>query len=88
MVVVVSCETSQPPQDAGNHAQHGGFAAARGTDDEEHLAKMSDQRDTIIYGNLLGFAFTKPFGQTGCNNCLILVRFRFHWVEVQESSES
>ena len=59
-------------QDAGNHAQHGGLAAAGGTDDEQHLAKMSNQRDTI-YGNLLGFAFTKPFGQTSGNNCLMIL---------------
>jgi len=50
-------------QDAGKHAEHRGLAAAGRADNEQHLAKMSDQCD-IIHGRHPGLAFAKPFGQT------------------------
>ena len=58
-------------QDAGNHAEHRGLAAAGGADDEQHLAKVSDQPDTI-HGCHPGLAFAKPFGQVGCDDRLIV----------------
>jgi len=54
-------------QDAGNHAERRGLTAARGTDDEQHLAKVGDKRDPI-YGRNLGVAFAKPVCQAGCDN--------------------
>ena len=58
-------------QDAGDHAEHRGLAAAGGSDDEEHLAKVGHQRDPID-GRHLGFPFAKPFCQIGCDNRLII----------------
>ena len=60
-------------QDAGNHAEQRGLAAAGGADDEQHLAKVSDKPDTI-HGSHLGLAFAKPFCQIGCDDRLI-----FYW---------
>jgi len=42
------------------HAEKRGLAATGGTDDEQHLAKVSDKSDTI-HGNHLGIALAKPF---------------------------
>src|ERR1035438_2579381 len=57
-------------QDAGDHAEHRGLAAAGGADDEEHFPKVSDKPNTV-YGNRLGLAFAEPFGQSGCDDRLI-----------------
>src|SRR5208283_1962362 len=54
-------------QDTGDHAEQRGLAAAGGADDEQHLAKVSDQPDTI-HGSHLRIAFAKPFCQIGCDN--------------------
>ena len=60
------------PQDAGNHAEHGRLAAAGGADDEQHLAKVRDQSN-LIHRRHLGLACAKPFGQTGGNDCLMIL---------------
>ena len=60
------------PQDAGNHAQHGRLAAAGRTDNEQHLAKVRDQPN-LIHRRHPGLACAKPFGQTGGNDCLMIL---------------
>ena len=55
------------PQDAGDHAEQRGLAAAGGADDEQHLAEIC-VKGGVIYSDSLGVAFSKPFDQTRCRN--------------------
>jgi len=54
-----------------SRAKKRGLAATGGTDDEQHLAKVSDKPDTI-HGNHLGLALAKPFCQISCDDRLII----------------
>ena len=57
-------------QDTGDHAEECGLPAPRGTDDEQHFAKMSN-KTYAIYRRLFGLALAKPFCQTAGNDRLI-----------------
>ena len=68
-------------QNTRDHAEQRGLAAAGGADDEQHLAKVSDQPDSI-HGRHPGIAFAEPFCQIRCDDRLIFCWFYgvdAHW---------
>src|ERR1017187_2026776 len=48
-------------------------ATAAPAHDEQHLAKIGDQRDSV-HGSHLCLAFAKPFCEISCDDCLFLSR--------------